>query len=55
MLTLMPWRLSLIEILVVLPYIEIKDTFEEVINTFKQPGINISITPNIGIGSDPTY
>lgn len=44
----------MIEILVVLPYIEIKDTFEEVINTFKQPGINISITPNIGIGSDPT-
>lgn len=43
----------MIDILVVLPYLEIKETFEKVIQAYSQPGITISITPTIGIGTDP--
>ena len=43
----------MIEILVVLPYGEIREAFEEVIRSYNQIGMHISITPRIGIGTDP--
>lgn len=43
----------MIEILVVLPYEEIREAFEKVIRTYSQIGIHLSITPIIGIGTDP--